>query len=184
MSTVTTLPPHNLTSPVYSFNSTDVSPATPHLAAKVSLFTMAANSSHSPCAAPHSYVAETTLAGLWHVVYWTCQALTWFVLWHNILRDIFNLLNTYLRRYWHKKEKLLLSVELTSSFLGETGWPVPQLSSLLFSFSVKEYFTCMCGSTICCVEANAKGQMHFLLFMDRSEYCVIGAIQAIKWAVC
>ena len=82
ISTVTTITPYNVTSPVYSVNSTDVSAVTREFT-KISLLTVAANSSRHPCTAPHSYVAETTLAGLWHVVYWTCQALTWSVLWQN-----------------------------------------------------------------------------------------------------
>lgn len=33
-----------------------------------------------PCREPASYVSAFTLSVLWHVVYWTSQALTWFAL--------------------------------------------------------------------------------------------------------
>jgi len=84
ITTASTVTPYNVTSPVYSVNSTDVSQVSIEFTRKMSSLTVTANSSQHPCTAPHSYVAETTLAGLWHVVYWTCQALTWFVPWQNI----------------------------------------------------------------------------------------------------
>ena len=84
ISTVSEVSPYNVTSPVYSVNSTDVSPVTSEFTNKISLLTRAVNATLHPCTTPESYVAETTLAGLWHVVYWTCQALTWSVLLHNI----------------------------------------------------------------------------------------------------
>jgi len=80
LTTVATETPHNVTPSAPSANTTNVSPSSPGVTEKISLWTPAsANVTNDVCTRPQSYVSETTLAGLWHIVYWTCQALTWSV---------------------------------------------------------------------------------------------------------
>jgi len=87
IATILPAPPYfaNVTSSTHSINSTvDAISIPSHVpTVKSDLSTAVHNHSYDACTKPESYVPETTLAGLWHVVYWTCQALTWWVQWHN-----------------------------------------------------------------------------------------------------
>jgi len=79
ISTASPVTPPNITSLADSVNTTGSLLLSPGFTENISSLTATAVGSEDVCTKPQSYVSETTLAGLWHVVYWTCQALTWLV---------------------------------------------------------------------------------------------------------